>query len=167
MSVVKYIAFICIAFSMAACESRSEKYDIDIIQGIISSVKYGWKTGDETPFREHFLDYEGGRYIETGEQNTGLTDLIETHLKVEHELVEYLVLEFLDVDVTIDGDFAWAVVDTRLKVRIRQSGQMIDRKGYQTFLFKQISGTWKVIHTHSSSRTETDISLFRLDKPDA
>jgi hypothetical protein len=41
---------------------------------IIKSVERGWETADSTPFRQHFLDFEGARYIESGGQNEGLDD---------------------------------------------------------------------------------------------
>ena len=38
----------------------------DELISIIQDVEAGWEHGDGTPFREHFLDFEGARYIESG-----------------------------------------------------------------------------------------------------
>ena len=50
---------------------------------IVQAVESGWEKGDGTPFWKHFLDFEGARYVETGGQNEGLTDLIEHHVEPE------------------------------------------------------------------------------------
>ena len=47
------------------------------LNSIIEAVRLGWLEADGTPFREHFLDFEGARYFESGGQNEGLTDLID------------------------------------------------------------------------------------------
>ena len=44
--------------------------------------------GDGTPFREHYLDYDGARYVESGGQNEGLTDLIEHHVEPEGDALD-------------------------------------------------------------------------------
>ena len=119
---------------------------------IIAAVEAGWENGDGTPFREHFLDFEGARYVETGGQNEGLDDLVLHHVEPESGALDGMDLSFSDIEVHFEGDFAWAIADTEFQATVVSDGREIHSRGYQTFLFRKVDGVWKVVHTHSSSR---------------
>ncbi|MCH8321729.1 MAG: DUF4440 domain-containing protein, partial [Proteobacteria bacterium] len=68
--------------------------DKEAILNIIADVKYGWENGDGAPFRKHFLDFDGARYIESGGQNVGLDDLVTHHVEPEKDALEYPSLDF-------------------------------------------------------------------------
>lgn len=122
------------------------------IKTIISDIKDGWEQGDGTPFKEHFLDFEGARYVESGGQNEGLADLVDHHVEPEKDALKFLSLDYSNIEINYEGDFAWAIADTRVKGEVKKSGRTFDKSGFQTFLFRKIAGKWKVVHTHSSSR---------------
>lgn len=122
------------------------------IKTIINDIKTGWETGSGEPFRKNFLDFDGARYFESGGQNEGLDDLINHHVEPEKDALTFLSLEFSDIEINYEKDFAWAVANTRVKGEVRKSGKKFDKAGYQTFLFRKIDNQWKVVHTHSSSR---------------
>ena len=128
--------------------------DNDEIQTILSDIITGWEAADGKLFRKHFLDYDGARYIESGGQNVGLTDLVEHHVEPEGKSIQ-LDLNFNNPAIHIEGDFAWVIVDTEVKGTILKSGRKIHNRGYETIILKKISGTWKVIHTHSSGKAVT------------
>ena len=137
----------------AGSAEEARPTDDAAIMAIIADVELGWENGDGTPFRKHFLDFEGARYIESGGQNEGLDDLVENHVEPEKDVIPDLKLDFSDVEIHYEGSgFAWAVADTRVKGTIVTSGRVIDKAGRQTFLFRRVDGDWKVVHTHSSSR---------------
>lgn len=119
---------------------------------IISAVEAGWEDADGTPFRKHFLDFPGARYIESGGQNEGLTDLVEHHVEPEGDALEGLDLSLTNIETHIEGDFAWAVADVEVKALVKKDERRIHNRGYQTYLFRRVEGEWKVIHSHSSSR---------------
>lgn len=133
-------------------EHSADDKDTTAIKTIIADVKYGWENGDGTPFRKHFLDFEGARYVESGGQNEGLDDLVTHHVEPEKDALEYLSLEFSNIEIHFENNFAWAVADTRVKGKVNKTGYEFDKSGYQTFLFRKVNGQWKVVHTHSSSR---------------
>jgi len=122
------------------------------LREIIEAVRNGWLQADGTPFREHFQDFEGARYIESGGQNNGLTDLIGHHVEPEADAFKNFTLKFSNIETHVEGDFAWAIADTEIKARLKRDGRKIHNKGYETFLFRKVGGQWKVVHTHSSSR---------------
>ena len=119
---------------------------------IIDAIEKGWEQSDGTPFREHFLNFEGARYIESGGQNEGLTDLVEHHVEQEGDALSALDLSLSNIETHIEGDFAWAIADVEVRALVKRDQRKIHNRGYETFLFRRVEGAWKVIHTHSSSR---------------
>ena len=130
----------------------SESDDLAALEPIIEAVRNGWLEADGTPFFEYFLDFQGARYIETGGQNEGLTDLVEHHVEPEGDALADFELDFSAAEIHLEGDLAWAVVDVSLNATIKSSAEKIQRKGYETFLFRRVDNRWKVVHTHSSTR---------------
>lgn len=144
---------LCATLLLACIPVVAEAGDDDAtLREIIEAVRVGWLNADGTPFRKHFLDFEGARYFEGGGQNTGLTDLIEHHVEPEAEAFEDFSLDFDNIETHIENGFAWALVDTEIKATIKRDGRVIHNKGRGTYLFRKVDGEWKIVHTHSASR---------------
>lgn len=126
--------------------------DDEELIAIIGEIETGWEQGDGTPFRRHFLDFPGARYIESGGQNEGLDDLVEHHVEPEGDALADFELNLTNIETHIEGDFAWALADVEVKATIKRDHRQIHNRGYETFLFRRLDGEWKVVHTHSSSR---------------
>jgi hypothetical protein len=62
------------------------------------------------------------------------------HVEPEKDALEYLKLDFLNIEINFEGDFAWAVADTTVKGKVKNSERVFDKTGYQTFLFRNIDG---------------------------
>lgn len=142
-----------IAVAMFAIPAITTAQDDDTaLREIIEAVRVGWMEADGTPFREHFLDFKGARYFEGGGQNTGLTDLIEHHVEPEADAFESFSLDFSNIETHIENGFAWALVDTEIKATLKRDGRVIHNKGRGTYLFRNVAGEWKIVHTNSASR---------------
>ena len=126
--------------------------DTEELVAIIGAIEVGWEQADGKPFRKHFLDFPGARYIESGGQNEGLTDLVEHHVEPEGDALEGLELSLTNIESHVEGDFAWAVADVEVKALVKKDQRRLHNRGYQTFLFRRVDDHWKVVHTHSSSR---------------
>jgi hypothetical protein len=122
--------------------------DEQALEAILEAVRLGWEAGDGTPFYAHFLDWDGARYFEGGGENIGLRDLVENHVEPEAELG--LRLDFSNIETHFEGDFAWAVVDTEIRLTAAD-GREIHNRGHGTYLFRWIDEEWKVVHTQSGS----------------
>ena len=133
---------------MTGQETSTPTQDAALISGILEDIRLGWENGDGKPFYSHFLDWDGARYFEGGGQNIGLRDLVERHVEPEAKLG--LKLSFSNIQVHFEGQIAWAVVDTEIKLTT-SDGRKIHNRGHGTYLFKWIDGAWKVIHTQSAS----------------
>ena len=137
-------------FGGCAGGNNYEQYhDSALLEAIIEDIRVGWEQGDGEAFYKHFLDWDGARYFEGGGQNEGLKDLVENHVEPEAELG--LTLGFTNVESHFEGAFAWAVVDTEVKLTL-SDGRDIHNTGHGTYLFRLVDGAWKVVHTQSASR---------------
>ena len=132
--------------------SLAQEDDSAALIAIIDAIEKGWEQGDGTPFREHYLDFEGARYVESGGQNEGLTDLVEHHVEPEGDALGNFELSLSDVETHVEGNVAWAIANVEFTAVVRSDQRQLHSRGYETFLFRRVTGEWKVIHTHSSSR---------------
>lgn len=139
-------------FPMVATGDPPAPRDPKAIEAIIADIETGWETADGALFERHFLDFEGARYIESGWQNKGLRDFIENHVEPEGEALEGLTLTITDVEINFEGHFAWAIADIGFTATVKSDGRKIDSRGYETYLFRYVDGSWKIVHTHSSTR---------------
>lgn len=146
---------ILLASSFYLQRAQAQETDSAALIAIIDAVEKGWEQGDGQPFRDHYLDYEGARYIEGGGQNEGLDDLVGHHVEPESDALANFELNLTNVQTHVEGDFAWAVVDVDVKALVKSEQRQIHNRGYETFLFRRVGGKWKVVHTHSSSRPVT------------
>ena len=140
------------ASSFFSPQLLAQEDDSAALVAIIDAIEKGWEHGDGQPFREHYLDYDGARYVESGGQNTGLTDLIEHHVEPEGDALDNFELSLSDIETHIEGDFAWAIANVEFTAFLKSEQRELHSRGYETFLFRRVDGKWKVIHTHSSSR---------------
>ncbi len=147
LSLLCLLAILALPGLLAAQEDDAAK-----LISIIDAIEKGWEQGDGAPFRQHYLDFEGARYVESGGQNEGLTDLVEHHVEPEGDALVDFELSLTNVETHVEGDFAWAIADVEFKALVKKDNRQIHSRGYETFLFRRIGGDWKVVHTHSSSR---------------
>lgn len=137
---------------MLSSTANAQENDAAALVAIIDAVEKGWEQADGEPFRAHFLDFEGARYVESGGQNDGLTDLIDHHVEPEGDALDGLELNLTNIETHVEGDFAWAIADVEVKATVKRDGREIHNRRYETFLFRRVEGEWMVVHTHSSSR---------------
>ena len=110
----------------------AQEDDSAALIAIIDAVEKGWVQADGKPFREHFLDFDGARYIESGGQNAGLTDLIENHVEPEGDALDSFELNLSNVETHFEGDFAWAIANVEVKALVKRDQRQIHNRGYET-----------------------------------
>ena len=142
-------------FSIKADIDASAATNQRVILSIISDIEIGWEKGDEFLFRKHFLDFNRARYVESGSENKGLDDLIRHHVIPEKKAFTYLNIDFSNIEINFEKDFAWVIADSRFRAKTSLNSKLIDKSGYATFLLRYIDATWRVVHTHSSSRDKS------------
>ena len=154
-TVLRTTMLFIVGFVSAGCESdpAAMAYDErESLVSIIQAIEQGWEQADGAPFREHFLDFDGARYIESGGQNQGLSDLVDHHVLPEGDALKDFDLSFSNIETHVEGAFAWAIADVEVIATLTSDDRRIHNRGYETFLFRFEGSQWKVVHTHSSSR---------------
>ena len=146
----KTILSVLVPVAMVACTDTPIAPDPAALHTIIADIETGWETGDGVPFRTHYLDFPGARYIEAGVQNEGLRDLIENHVEQHSETLDTMAVEYSNIETHFEGPFAWAIADVDVQATI--DGRQLHFRGYETFLFRHVDGAWTVVHTHSSTQ---------------
>ncbi len=150
---ITYCAIVAfISQSFLSQQLQAQEDDAAALIAIIDAVEKGWEQGDGQPFRKHFLDFEGARYVESGGQDSSLTHLIEHHVVPESGSFDNFEVTFSNIDTHVEGDFAWAVADFEYTAIVKSDQSALHSRGYETFLFRRVDGNWKIIHTHSSVR---------------
>ena len=150
---ITYCAFIALlSQAFYSQQVQAQQDDSAALIAIIDAVEKGWEQGDGQPFRKHFLDFEGARYIESGGQDASLTHLIEHHVVPESDSFDNFEVTFSNIDTHVEGNFAWAVADFEYKATVKRDQRELHSRGYETFLFRRVDGNWMIIHTHSSAR---------------
>ena len=146
---MKNVILIIFTLTLIGCENKTADHNEALIENIVEDIRLGWENGDGAAFRKHFLDWDGARYFEGGGQNVGLEDLIVNHVEPEAELG--LKLVFDNVQTHFEENFAWALVNTEIKLTTK-SGRKIHNKGHGTYLLRWVNNGWKVVHTQSASK---------------
>jgi uncharacterized protein (TIGR02246 family) len=151
---MKLFSALLLAFALTFSDqaANADQTDEEAISAIVADIRNGWLNADGEPFWKHFLDFDGARYVESGGQNVGLTDLVENHVEPEGHHLQDFKLEFDNLQIHVEGEFAWALADVSVYAVVKSDNRTIDKTGYETFLFRKVEGTWKVVHTHSSTR---------------
>ena len=54
---------VLIGQSFLSQQLQAQEDDAAALAAIVHAVAKGWEQADETPFRNHFLDFDGARYI--------------------------------------------------------------------------------------------------------
>ncbi len=147
---MRHLILVLLLFLVSPYQAIADT-DQDKIKQILDAIVTGWEHADGAPFRKYFLDYDGARYIESGGQNIGLSDLVMHHVEPEGESLK-LDLEFSNPVINVEGDFAWVIVDTEVRATVYETDRKIHNKGFETIILRKIDQKWKVLHTHSSGR---------------
>lgn len=72
------------------------------------------------------------------------------HLAPELKELKDLRFRCENVQVETSGELGWATCETSLTATY--GDRAIDSTGRETLVFRRISGEWRIVHSHSSSR---------------
>ncbi len=103
-------------------------------------------TGTETLFASN------SQIIESGKVEGSYQDYLAHHIGPELGDFQSFKFENYKVDVTISGDYAFAVETYQYTIVLKKDNSEIKRKGAASSFLKKEDGTWKIVHMHNSSR---------------
>lgn len=98
------------------------------------------------------LFVENSVVIESGSVEGTYTEYLAHHIGPELEDFKSFQFENYKVDVTITGDYAFAMETYHYTIVLKKDGKEIKRKGVATSFLKKENGAWKIVNMHNSSR---------------
>ncbi len=90
--------------------------------------------------------------IESGKVEGTYQDYLAHH--ISPELGDFVSFKFENykVDVTVTGDYAFAIETYNYVIVLKKDNSEIKRKGVASSFLKKENGAWKIVHMHNSSR---------------
>jgi ketosteroid isomerase-like protein len=95
---------------------------------------------------------KNSQIIESGKVEGTYQDYLAHHIGPELGDFSSFKFENYNVDVTITGDYAFAVETYNYIIVLKKDNAEIKRKGVASSLLRKENNTWKIVHMHNSSR---------------
>lgn len=90
--------------------------------------------------------------IESGKVEGTYQDYLAHHIGPELGDFTSFKFENYKVEVTVTGDYAFAVETYNYSIVLKKDNSEIKRKGVASSFLKKENGVWKIVHMHNSSR---------------
>ena len=90
--------------------------------------------------------------IESGKVEGTYQDYLAHHIGPELGDFKSFKFENYKVDVTVTGDYAFAVETYNYTIILKKDNTEIKRRGVASSFLKKENDTWKTVHMHNSSR---------------
>lgn len=90
--------------------------------------------------------------IESGKVEGSYQDYLAHHIGPELGDFKSFKFENYKVDVTVTGDYAFAVETYNYTIILKKDNTEIKRRGVASSFLKKENDTWKIVHMHNSSR---------------
>lgn len=147
MKTLCYISFLLLLFYGTPSAAQTE---IEKVKETLSKYKSALEKLDVSETGRLFS--AGSQIIESGKVEGTYQDYLAHHIGPELGDFKSFKFENYKVDVTVTGDYAFAVETYSYTIILKKDNAEIKRKGAaSSFLRKEADG-WKIVHMHNSSR---------------
>ena len=141
---------IAILFVSASIHSFAQSTNEESVKAVLKQYKDAIEkldvTGTEKLFTPDSKIYESG-----GSEGT-YVHYLEHHLVPEFKEFKSFKHSDYKVEVTVDGDYAFATETYNYVIMLAKDNTEVKRKGVATSVLKKIKGEWKIMISHNSSR---------------
>lgn len=137
-------AIFCFAGTLSA-QSEEEK-----VKQVLTSYKDALENLDVKGTDVLFVS--NSQIIESGKVEGTYQEYLAHH--IGPELGDFTSFKFdnYKVEVTVTGDYAFAVETYNYTIVLKKDNSEIKRKGVASSFLKKENGVWKIAHMHNSSR---------------
>lgn len=129
----------------SAAQSESEK-----VKETLSKYKAALEKLDVTGTDNLFA--ANSQIIESGKVEGTYQDYLAHHIGPELGDFKSFKFENYKVDVTVTGDYAFAVETYNYTIILKKDNTEITRRGVASSFLKKENNAWKIVHMHNSSR---------------
>lgn len=148
--IMKYLVMSIFPFVFALSYGQKVPADKEAVVKTLDAYKKALEQldvkGTEKLFTEKSVVIEGGSVEGT------YAEYLAHHIGPELEDFKSFQFENYKVDVTIAGDYAFAMETYHFTIVLKKDGKEIKRKGVATSFLKKENGAWKIVNMHNSSR---------------
>ena len=129
-----------------SAKANDEEAVKSVLKQYNSAVEKLDVTGTEKLFTADSKIYESG-----GSEGS-YAHYMEHHLAPELKEFKSFTFSNYKVEVTVDGNYAFAAETYNYAIVIAKDNMEVKRKGVATSVLKKIKGEWKILISHNSSR---------------
>lgn len=140
-----------LAITLPAAAHSPDDADTAAVKAVLATYKGALEKLDLTGVEALFAP--GDQVVESGKVEGGYADYRDNH--IGPELGHFKTFKFSDytVAVRLEGPIALTTETYRYTIVLKDKPEPIERQGVATSVLKKIDGQWKIVSTHSSSRT--------------
>ncbi|MBS1505952.1 MAG: nuclear transport factor 2 family protein [Bacteroidetes bacterium] len=145
---MKTILLACVIISSSGL--LRAQMDEQKVKEVLSSYKDALEKLDVKGTEELFV--ANSQIIESGKVEGTYQNYLAHHIGPELGDFNSFKFENYKVEVTVTGDYAFAVETYNYTIVLKKDNSEIKRKGVASSFLKKENGTWKIVHMHNSSR---------------
>jgi uncharacterized protein (TIGR02246 family) len=145
------LATVVLAFGLPAAAHSPEEHETAAVKAVLAAYKAALEKQDLAGVEALFAP--DNQVVESGKVEGSYADYRDHH--IGPELAHFKSFRFSDyvVDVRLEGAIALATETYRYTIVLKDKPDPIERQGVATSVLKKLDGQWRIISTHSSSRT--------------
>lgn len=145
------VGAVALAQPVWAQDAASTPAESDAVKTVLSTYKGALERLDLTGVEALFAPRN--QVVESGKVEGSYADYRDHH--IGPELSHFKSFRFSDyaVDVRLEMPLALATETYRYTIVLKDKPDPIERQGVATSVLKKIDGEWKILSTHTSSRT--------------
>lgn len=121
------------------------------VKAVLESYKQALERRDLSGVERLFAP--DNEVVESGKVEGSYADYRDHHIGPELGHFESFAFSDYRIAVRIEGEMALATETYRYTIRLKSKPDIIERQGVATSVLKKIDGEWRIVSTHSSSRT--------------
>ena len=124
--------------------------DEDKVKQILSSYKNALEKLDVKGTDALFVN--NSQIVESGKVEGTYQEYLGHHIGPELADFKSFAFDNYTTDVTVTGDYAFAVETYNYTIVLKKDNSEIKRRGVASSFLRKENGTWKIVHMHNSSR---------------
>ncbi len=147
---MKYFAISIFVFAYALSYGQNDAGDKEAVRKTLDAYKKALERLDVKGTEKLFA--ENSVVIESGSVEGTYQEYLAHHIGPELEEFKSFQFENYKLDVTITGDYAFAMETYHYTIVLKKDDKEVKRKGVATSFLKKENGAWKIVNMHNSSR---------------
>lgn len=146
---MKKILLLLIILS-ASIYSNAQNTNVEAVKAVLNKYREATEKLDVKGTEKLFTT--DSKVFESGGSEGSYAHYLEHHLGPEFK--EFKSFKFNDykVDITVDGNYAFATETYSYNIVLAKDNTEIKRKGVATSVLKKVNNGWKIMISHNSSR---------------